>query len=185
MGNEEDWAIRDLCADGHVEAVLAHIRDDPSLANRGVGGFTLLQTAASPDTFATGRGEEMIRALVAAGCDPNHPYDFTGRTPLLSALTHNNFPAVECLLELGADPNIGRTVFAAILTKESLPYVKALVRYGVDLNQTFEMSGTGVMLNAIDFAKLQGKEDVVAYLRDLHVEESSGSGDLAAALSNP
>ena len=186
MADEDEIkTIVELIRSGNVEEMLIRIREDPSLTHRLVGGFTCLEKAASLATFHALRGEEMIRALADAGCDPNQKNQVMKTTPLVRAMNDDNLRAVLCLLEVGADPNIGRMMFSAIRNQDPFPYIKTLVRHGVDLNQTFEMAGTGVMMNALDFAKLQGREDVVAYLRELQVEESSGSGDVPAVPSTP
>ena len=167
--SDADKVILNIIRSGDVEAMRATVQGDPAIKNRRVGGFTCLQVTATSDGLEPQRCEEMLRMLVAEGCDVNHYNELMRSTALSSALVQKNLTAAICLLELGADPNEGRLLFTSIGRDkpDSLSFVKLLVQHGVEINRSFEMAGTGLWMTALDFARVHGCEDVAAYLESL------------------
>jgi len=107
-------------------------------------GETLLRFAVS--NVGSGSSLEIVRALVAAGADPNFPA-YSDNYPLASAIYHG--PAlVRILLEAGANPNqlesTGRPIWwSAIQTdlEEDLPLLRLFLDHGANITLRDEDSG--------------------------------------------
>ncbi len=93
---------------GDVETLERLLGDDPSLAMARVGPRTLLHIATDwPGGLP--RVAETIRALVAAGADVDAPFSGAAHseTPLHWAASADDVPALDALLDAGADVDAG------------------------------------------------------------------------------
>lgn len=76
--------------------LLSHVNDVNAVTN--AGDFPLHSAVVK------GAGIEMVRAMVARGCDLDQAHLRTGVTALHAAVSHGQVPLVEFLLKSGADP---------------------------------------------------------------------------------
>src|SRR5262249_5647488 len=85
-------------------------------------------------------------------------------TPLDTALFNDNLPIAQLLLEKGANPNQGRQILTA--AHHSLKMVQLLEKYGADIYKVFanELTNPKTPINALVWASLYGKNEIVAYL---------------------
>ena len=93
---------------GDVETLERLLAEDPSLATARVGPRTLLHIATDwPGGLP--RVAETIRALVAAGADVDAPFSGAAHseTPLHWAASADDLPALDALLDAGADIDAG------------------------------------------------------------------------------
>jgi hypothetical protein len=93
---------------GDVETLERLLGDDPSLARARVGPRTLLHIATDwPGGLP--RVAETIRALVAAGADVDAPFSGAAHseTPLHWAASADDLPALDAVLDAGADIDSG------------------------------------------------------------------------------
>ena len=153
-------AIHDAAKKGDVAAIAAAL-DSGADVNETDGPATPLYIAAT-------RGRlEAARFLVKRGADVNFPAKFG--TPLYAAAKFGYPDIVELLLVSGAKPNQTTRSFTALHIAAGtgcLGCVIHLVESGADVNAL-----TSEREPAIHFAKRNGHEDIVAYLRDHGAEK--------------
>jgi ankyrin repeat protein len=123
-----------LAAGAEIGPLEAAALGDPARLDpyaRGADGFTALHLAAF---FG---GGEIVRALLAAGADPDADADNPLRVrPLHSAVASRDRESVTALLEAGADPNVrqqgGFTPLHGAAHAGDAEMVKLLLAHGAD-----------------------------------------------------
>lgn len=115
--------------------------------------------------LAAGRDAESIRAVVAAGADPDTRSE-EGWTALLIAIDYESLTAIDALLRAGADPDLpvtgeygGSPLFYAVLTGNS-HIVRRLVEAGADLETRSDIDQLTPLLTAVS----TGERDIARYL---------------------
>lgn len=136
LGRGATMTLDIAAALGDAETVAAMLRDDPEAATR-------LSTARrSPLSLAAKYGRiEVIKFLLAAGCDPNLPEDGCDRGgAVFEAAAGNHLEVAKLLLEAGGDPNQGSDSSGCAMTIVSVkhpdqdgPMLELLRRHGGDL----------------------------------------------------
>ena len=154
--------------------------------------------ARPPDSMSTWLGEAIsqncdiaiLEKLLSEGCEPNDESKSGGSTPLEEAVAAENFPAIELLLEHGADPNKGRPIVGAIHYEKSpavqLKLLGILVAHGASLNQRFDLFGNAAeRFTVLDWAELYGSSDeVLTYLKDKGAENEWSRAQLQQKQKN-
>jgi cytochrome c len=150
----EAGAIHDT-AKGDVKLITA-ILDEGADVNEIAGNVTPLYLASSRNNL------DAAKLLIGRGADVNLATKFG--TPLLAATKFGNTDMMALLIESGADPNLGNSALTPLhqAAKDgSLDCVAILVDAGADVNA---LTPDGEP--AIHFAKREGHDEVVSYLRD-------------------
>src|SRR5450432_4685721 len=106
------------------------------LAKRWGNETALMRASQYSDTM-------VIHLLISEGLDVNaHPWGFT---PLMYAARSANWPAISCLLNNGADPNIADAANTTILLwsaeQNNLGAVRALIKKTSDINTIDSIAG--------------------------------------------
>ena len=132
-----------------VGLLLAHsARPDLTTANglAYYAGMTPLAVAAENGNMFS------LRALLAAGADPNALTARFQYSPILLAVRKDNAPAARWLLEAGADPNLssesGYTPLMSAArwpSPEDVQQVRLLLSYGADPNARDDQGSTALM----------------------------------------
>ena len=148
-------AIRDRNRSAFTRALTA---DAPSIHRRGTGSATALMWAALE------RDADAVRALLAAGADPNVRND-AGATALMWAIP--DLPIVSQLLERGADPNVktldGRT---PLLRAAGIHGTSALVQRLLDAGADVKAKGSSLFgqVSALTEAAVAADPDTIRLL---------------------
>lgn len=97
---------------------------------------------------------EVVKVLLAAGCDPNFKVRF-GTRALNGALLENNLEVARLLLEHGADPNRDRYVVSAVVggKPNALPMLKLLEEFGANLDREFPLGKSDKTVTALQMAQ--------------------------------
>ena len=163
--------IHDAAEKGDVAAIAA--------ALDGGAGVNETEDLATPLYIAAARGNlEAARLLIKRGADVNWPAKFG--TPLYAAAKFGYAEIVELLLVNGAKLNQTTRSFTALHIAAGsgcLACVIHLVEAGADVNAL-----TSEREPAIHFAKRNGHEDIVAYLR-VHGAEKLAVPPISARLA--
>lgn len=153
-------AIHDAAKKGDVAAIAAALDSGADINE--------IESLATPLSIAATEGNlEAVRFLVSRGADVNFSAKFG--TPLYVAAKFGHSSIVELLLANGAKPNQTTRSFTALHIAAGsgcLGCVIHLVEQGADVNAL-----TSNREPAIHFAKRNGHDDVVAFLRDHGAEK--------------
>lgn len=149
-------ALMLAASSGHLAALQALLKHGatPKIA-RTENGWTVLHMAARNDRAD---GAEMVRALLAAGADPNassrdllHPYP----TPLLAAIAAGNADSARVLIEHGADvharsrqipQSTGRTALMLAASTGLVDVARLLIERGAQVDA--RAGESGVLIDA-------------------------------------
>ncbi|KAL7871640.1 hypothetical protein SRHO_G00066230 [Serrasalmus rhombeus] len=119
---------------GNVDVLLEMIAAGRSLRERSQQGWISLHEAA-----AHGQ-EECLHVLLTVHPELINRRDLKQRTPLFLAVESDQLACVECLLDWGADPNIGNkdreTPLHEACEVENAEMVKLLLNAGADVNKS-------------------------------------------------
>ncbi|KAK6432404.1 hypothetical protein LTR95_011428 [Oleoguttula sp. CCFEE 5521] len=114
---------------------------------------------------------EIVKLLLSLGVEVNAPISrASGLTALQAASRHGNLGIVDTLLQAGADVNaeashtFGTTGLRAAAEKGHVEIVKRLLEVGANVHIKSGARG----LTALQAANVNGREDVVAILTQLH-----------------
>jgi uncharacterized protein len=155
--------------------------------------YTVLRGGMTPLLFAVRAGDgESVKALIAAGADPNdHQPD--GASALLLAAHSGRTDAAVALLDKSADPNdmgLGYTALHAAVLRSDLALVRALLAHKADPNIRMT-KGTPVRRDTTDFnllTPLIGSTPYLLAARFLEPEMmqalKAGGADVTLAMPN-
>ncbi|XP_066533928.1 ankyrin repeat and SOCS box protein 2-like [Hoplias malabaricus] len=119
---------------GRVDVLLEIIATGRNIKERSQRGWTSLHEAASQGQ------EECLRVLLTVHPELINRRNLKQRTPLLLAVERDHVACVECLLDWGADPNIGNEARETPLHKacelENAEMVELLLNSGADVNKS-------------------------------------------------
>jgi ankyrin repeat protein len=166
---------------GNTDVVSAMIRNGADLTCRNSRGET-------PYLFAEREKLYTMAALLksAGGYDATSPdakeyhtlndIDYrTKKTPLETAIFHNDIEEVKSLLDRGADIRMrgkyGESVERRVIEKENIPILEVLLQHGVDKN------------HALRTAVWKQKDDVVKYLLSIDTDPNFDSGNATPLVS--
>jgi uncharacterized protein len=149
------WAARTGRMDSIAELVRAGI--DPNQRDSGVNNWTPLLHAVHKEQLGA------VRALLAAGADPNKPNP-KGITPLMLACSQGQAEIVDTLLAAGANPYARQegdeTALTYAMTNGNGRIIRTLLRKAPDLRLTDSWEGALARI----LARLRGQSDVLRTL---------------------
>jgi len=158
-------ATFDLIATGELDAVKAIVRANPELVDQPTffAGGTLLHYAAARST------PEMVALLLELGFSVNALGKHFGDKPIDSAASNGRADNARLLIENGAsvhgDSSHTDPLFGAVLSG-SLQTVQVLLAAGASPRSSHTLE-SGQMVNAADFAELNGQPSIATFLRSM------------------
>lgn len=159
---EGETPLECAVAKSHIDVVRVFLSWNPNLVHSIVKGHTLLGyafLAIAPPSM------ELVKCLVEAGVDVNHPPPLGVDAALHMAVSDISIEKVRVLLDAGADPNIQGSIGNTPLHVAARGYVdiiNLLVSRGADIEARDDESSTPLYC-----AVLEGSADAVKALRKL------------------
>lgn len=158
--------IRSAIRVNDLDKVRTLLTEYPAMIKLEQPGPTWMDVALDAPVAAAGR-TDMLHLLITLGCDVNESMFQDGT--LSRVISRGKLEVLRCLLEHGANPNMGNPLILAIRRegRNSLEFVKLLQQHGADIHRCFPLGTDGKLMNALSLATIHKKQDVVEFLQSL------------------
>ena len=156
--------------EGDVVNARSMLEERPELINFDTGVGSLLHAGIEDAA--------MVEMLLGFGIDLEFAYELIDEqvTAAMTAITEDQPESLALILEAGANLPPNRELTKSIVgdKQHSLELIQILHKHGADLHEVFEHGSSNEKMNALSYAILYDRKDVIAYLTSKGCELPTG-----------